>query len=182
MSISGPGMPEQTTLFSLIYLLGKAKPDDSRSNPHKLLDTPGKKRRKREYILAVVFVVLIVSLTWAELKYLSGDYYLILNLLILNVVLLLAMLFYVARNAVRLILERRRKVLGSKLRTRLVLAFISLSLIPTVLIYLVSVKFVQTSVDYWFKGQVEESMEQALELGRAFMVQLRIALSDEDRS
>nr|WP_321260172.1 ATP-binding protein [uncultured Pseudodesulfovibrio sp.] len=127
-----------------------------------------KKRRKREYILAVVFVVLIVSLTWAELKYLSGDYYLILNLLILNVVLLLAMLFYVARNAVRLILERRRKVLGSKLRTRLVLAFISLSLIPTVLIYLVSVKFVQTSVDYWFKGQVEESMEQALELGRAF--------------
>ena len=105
---------------------------------------------------------------WAELKYLSGDYYLVLNLLILNIVFLLAMIFYVARNAVRLILERRRKVLGSKLRTRMVFAFISLSLIPTVLIYLVSVKFVQTSVDYWFKGQVEESMEQALELGRAF--------------
>jgi len=127
-----------------------------------------KRRRKWEYITAFVFLLLIVGLTWAELKYLSGDYYLILNLLILNVVLLLAMLFYVARNAVRLILERRRRVLGSKLRTRLVLAFISLSLIPTALIYLVSVKFVQTSVDYWFKGQVEESMEQALELGRAF--------------
>ena len=127
-----------------------------------------KRRRKREYVFALVFVVLIVGMTWAELKYLSGDYYLILNLLILNVVLLLGMLFYVARNAVRLMLERRRRVLGSKLRTRLVLAFISLSLIPTALIYLVSVKFVQTSVDYWFKGQVEESMEQALELGRAF--------------
>lgn len=126
------------------------------------------KRHRREYVLALVFVVLIAGLTWAELKYLSGDYYLILNLLILNVVFLVAMLFYVARNAVRLILERRRRVLGSKLRTRLVLAFISLSLIPTALIYLVSVKFVQTSVDYWFKGQVEESMEQALELGRAF--------------
>ncbi|SOB58998.1 PAS/PAC sensor signal transduction histidine kinase [Pseudodesulfovibrio profundus] len=127
-----------------------------------------KRRRKWEYILAFVMFLLLGGLTWAELKYLSGDYYLILNLLILNVVLLLGMLFYVARNAVRLVLERRRRVLGSKLRTRLVLAFISLSLIPTVLIYLVSVKFVQTSVDYWFKGQVEESMEQALELGRAF--------------
>ncbi|BDQ34374.1 sensor histidine kinase [Pseudodesulfovibrio portus] len=127
-----------------------------------------RKRRKREYVFALFFLVLIIGLTWAELKYLSGDYYLILNLLILNVVLLLGMLFYVARNAVRLMLERRRRVLGSKLRTRLVLAFISLSLIPTALIYLVSVKFVQTSVDYWFKGQVEESMEQALELGRAF--------------
>lgn len=127
-----------------------------------------KRRRKREYVFALFFIVLIVGMTWAELKYLSGDYYLILNLLILNVALLLGMIFYVARNAVRLMLERRRRVLGSKLRTRLVLAFISLSLIPTALIYLVSVKFVQTSVDYWFKGQVEESMEQALELGRAF--------------
>ncbi len=140
-------------------------PDPIRINPTTRRD---KKRRKREYILALFFLLLIISLTWAELKYLSGDYYLILNLLILNVVLLLAMIFYVARNAVRLMLERRRRVLGSKLRTRLVLAFISLSLIPTALIYLVSVKFVQTSVDYWFKGQVEESMEQALELGRAF--------------
>ena len=140
-------------------------PDPIRINPTSRRE---KKRRKREYIIALVFLLLIVGLTWAELKYLSGDYYLILNLLVLNVVLLLAMLFYVARNAVRLMLERRRRVLGSKLRTRLVLAFISLSLIPTALIYLVSVKFVQTSVDYWFKGQVEESMEQALELGRAF--------------
>ena len=140
-------------------------PDPIRINPTSRRE---KRRRKREYILALVFLLLIVGLTWAELKYLSGDYYLILNLLVLNVVLLLAMLFYVARNAVRLMLERRRRVLGSKLRTRLVLAFISLSLIPTALIYLVSVKFVQTSVDYWFKGQVEESMEQALELGRAF--------------
>ena len=140
-------------------------PDPIRISSSSLRD---KKRRKREYIIAVVFLVVIVVLGWAELKYLSGDYYLVLNLLILNIVFLLAMIFYVARNAVRLILERRRKVLGSKLRTRMVFAFISLSLIPTVLIYLVSVKFVQTSVDYWFKGQVEESMEQALELGRAF--------------
>lgn len=140
-------------------------PDPIRISPTSRRD---KVRRKWEYILAFVFLLLIIGLTWAELKYLSGDYYLILNLLILNVLLLLAMVFYVARNAVRLILERRRRVLGSKLRTRLVLAFISLSLIPTALIYLVSVKFVQTSVDYWFKGQVEESMEQALELGRAF--------------
>jgi len=135
-------------------------PDPIRINPTTRTE---RKRRKREYVVAVVFLLLIVGLTWAELKYLSGDYY-----LILNVVLLLGMIFYVARNAVRLMLERRRRVLGSKLRTRLVLAFISLSLIPTALIYLVSVKFVQTSVDYWFKGQVEESMEQALELGRAF--------------
>ncbi len=126
------------------------------------------KRRRRELIAAVVCFALIGVLTWVELKYLGGNSYLFLGLLNLNFILLLLVFFIVARNSVKLLLERRRKVLGSRLRTRLVLAFISLSLIPTMLMFMVSVKFVQTSVDYWFKGQVEESMEQALELGRAF--------------
>ncbi|WP_018124289.1 sensor histidine kinase [Desulfovibrio oxyclinae] len=127
-----------------------------------------RRRRKRELIAAGLCFALIAVLTWVELKYLGGNSYLFLGLLNLNFILLLVVLFIVTRNGVKLLLERRRRVLGSKLRTRLVLAFISLSLIPTVLMFLVSVKFVQTSVDYWFKGQVEESMEQALELGRAF--------------
>jgi two-component system nitrogen regulation sensor histidine kinase NtrY len=77
-------------------------------------------------------------------------------------------LFVVGRNGVKLLLERRRNVLGSRLRTRLVLAFILLSLVPVALMFYVSAKFVQTSVDYWFKSQVEDSMEQSLEIGRAF--------------
>jgi two-component system nitrogen regulation sensor histidine kinase NtrY len=77
-------------------------------------------------------------------------------------------LFVVARNGVKLVLERRRNVLGSRLRSRLVLAFIFLSLVPVALMFYVSAKFVQTSVDYWFKAQVEDSMEQSLEIGRAF--------------
>ncbi|GAB7021458.1 sensor histidine kinase [Salidesulfovibrio brasiliensis] len=132
------------------------------------VDQRERRRRKRELIAAGVCFALIAVLTWVELKYLGGNSYLFLGLLNLNFILLLVVLFIVTRNGVKLLLERRRRVLGSKLRTRLVLAFISLSLIPTVLMFLVSVKFVQTSVDYWFKGQVEESMEQALELGRAF--------------
>ncbi len=131
-------------------------------------DRRERKRRRRELILAGFCFALIAALTWVELKYLGGNSYLFLGLLNLNFILLLLVLFIVARNSVKLLLERRRKVLGSRLRTRLVLAFISLSLIPTALMFLVSVKFVQTSVDYWFKGQVEDSMEQALELGRAF--------------
>ena len=124
-------------------------------------------RRRRELIIAGVCLVMIVVLTWVDLRYLSGSSFLYMGMLI-NFLLLFAVLFYVTRNVVKLLLERRRNVLGSKLRTRLVLAFVSLSLIPTVLIYLVSVKFVQTSVDYWFQGQVEKSMERALELGRTF--------------
>jgi two-component system nitrogen regulation sensor histidine kinase NtrY len=131
-------------------------------------DQREKTRRRREIVIALLCFALIGLLTWVQLKYMGVNSYLFVGLLNLNFFLLLLVLFIVTRNAVKLLLERRRKVLGSKLRTRLVLAFISLSLIPTVLMFLVSVKFVQTSVEYWFKVQVEDSMEQALGLGEAF--------------
>jgi len=125
-------------------------------------------RRRREVGGALLGVLIIVVLTWVELRLLGVNSYLFLGLVNLNIILLLVVLFVVGRNGVKLLLERRRNVLGSRLRTRLVLAFILLSLVPVALMFYVSAKFVQTSVDYWFKTQVEDSMEQSLEIGRAF--------------
>jgi two-component system, NtrC family, nitrogen regulation sensor histidine kinase NtrY len=125
-------------------------------------------RRRREGSIALIGVFAFVVLTWVELKLLGINSYLFLGLFNLNFILLLVVLFVVGRNGVKLMLERRRNVLGSRLRTRLVLAFILLSLVPVALMFYVSAKFVQTSVDYWFKTQVEDSMEQSLEIGRAF--------------
>lgn len=131
-------------------------------------DKREKKRRKRELILAAVTFLVIIALTWVELKYLGVDSYFFLALFNLNFILVLLILFIVLRNGVKLILERRRKVLGSHLRTRLVLVFMCLSLIPTALMFVISTQFVQTSVDYWFKNQVETSMETALDIGQAY--------------
>jgi two-component system nitrogen regulation sensor histidine kinase NtrY len=127
-----------------------------------------RKRRRRELAIALTCFALIGVLTWVQLKYLAVDSYLFLGLFNVNFILLLLVLFIVTRNAVKLLLERRRRVLGSRLRTRLVVAFVSLSLIPTLLMFMVSVKFVQTSVDYWFKVQVEDSMEHSLNLSETF--------------
>ncbi|MCT4535185.1 ATP-binding protein [Halodesulfovibrio sp.] len=132
------------------------------------IDAREKKRRKRELIVAAVVFLVIITLTWIELKYLGVDSYFFLALFNLNFILVLLILFIVLRNGVKLILERRRKVLGSHLRTRLVLVFMCLSLIPTALMFVISTQFVQTSVDYWFKNQVETSMETALDIGQAF--------------
>ncbi|MDO9082726.1 MAG: ATP-binding protein [Humidesulfovibrio sp.] len=144
-------------------------PTDPRT-PIRLMapDARERTRRKREVGIALAGVLLIVVLTWVELKLLGVNSYLFLGLFNLNFILLLVVLFVVARNGVKLVLERRRNVLGSRLRTRLVLAFIFLSLVPVALMFYVSAKFVQTSADYWFKAQVEDSMEQSLEIGRAF--------------
>ncbi|MFW6243668.1 MAG: ATP-binding protein [Desulfovibrionales bacterium] len=134
-------------------------------------DTRERKKRQRELYLALAAFLLIFVLTWVELRFFGANSYLFLAVFNINLILLLLVLFLVVRNGVKLMLERRRKVLGSQIRSRLVLAFISLSLVPTVLMFVVSMKFVQTSVDYWFKSQVGTSLEHSLEVGQAFYEQ-----------
>jgi len=131
-------------------------------------DTKERKRRQREYYIAFFCLLVFVGLSFVQLKYIGVNSYLFVGLFNLNFILLLIVLFIVVRNGVKLLLERRRRVLGSKLRTRMVLSFMSLSLVPTLLMFFMAMQFVQISVDYWFKNQVEESMVQSLELGRAF--------------
>ena len=58
--------------------------------------------------------------------------------------------------------------MGAKLRTKLVLAFISLSLLPTIILFFVSVQFISTSIEYWFHLQIEQSLKNSLEVGRDY--------------
>ena len=140
----------------------------SRPIPVHLRSAKERQKRQREIWLAVVGIVLIVLLTWVELRLLGLNSYLFFGLFNFNLILLLLVLFLVLRNVIKLILERRRRVLGSGLRARLVVVFVTLSLVPTLIMFLISLWFVQTSVDYWFQAQVETSMDQALSVGQDF--------------
>ena len=60
--------------------------------------------------------------------------------------------------------ERRRGVLGARLRTRLVLAFVSLVLFPTVLLFLVAQGFLSAAMQKWFSYRVENAFDGSLEV------------------
>lgn len=123
-----------------------------------------RKRRRREIIFAAFSFVVVLILTTIQLdQFRTGDF-LFMAVFSINFVLLLGIALVVLRNGFKLLLERRRRVLGSRLRTRLVLAFLGFSLLPCLLMFLVTTKYVQLSMDFWFKDQIETSMETALDL------------------
>ncbi len=125
-----------------------------------------RKRRQQELVIAAIAFIVVLALTSVQLdQFRSGDA-LFVVMFNVNFVLLLGILVVVLRNSFKLLLERRRRVLGSRLRTRLVLAFVALALLPCSLMFLVTTKYVQLSMDFWFKDQVETSMETALDVGR----------------
>ncbi|GAB6063520.1 sensor histidine kinase [Deferrisoma palaeochoriense] len=86
----------------------------------------------------------------------------------LHILLLLLLLYLCLRNLTKLVFEWRRGVLGARLRTRLVLAFLAITVIPTALLFLASAGFLARSIDSWFSDRVEGALRQALEVARAY--------------
>jgi len=84
----------------------------------------------------------------------------------INLLLLILLLFLVFRNLVKLLYDRRRKVMGARLRTRLVVAFIALSLMPTIVLFFFAINFITGSIEFWFNVPVEQALENSLVVGR----------------
>lgn len=145
-----------------------------KNRPRKNRFSPLESRKsKREFIIIAISLVLIVFLTQAELylSNISPDVSSLSAILIfglINVVLLLIVLlvYLVCRNIARIILERRRNPFGSRLRWKLVVAFVGLSLIPTLLLFIVAASFINKSVRNWFNRQVELSLTESLDVAR----------------
>ena len=136
---------------------------------------PEVRRRRREgWIIAgiiVAVVLLAIAQFWLPQSLGSGSLgtdAVLIFLIDVNLILLVLLVFLVGRNIAKLIFERRRRIMGSHLRTRLVVAFVAIALLPATLLFLVGLVFVGNSIERWFNGQVERSLEGALEVAHAY--------------
>ncbi len=133
------------------------------------------KRRKREGLVILVLTLTVVLFAFFEVQLpevspdnaLSNNiaFFLLLNI---NIILLILLIFLVVRNLVKLIFDRKKRILGSRLRVRLVVAFVALSLVPTLLLFVVAGGFVTRSFDRWFDVQIENALQGSLEIGQAY--------------
>ncbi len=138
-------------------------------------DPKERARRRRERVIIVVTILVVVTLTLLESRLIgtetplsfSGEV-LIFGLININLILIILLIFLIIRNLVKLIFERRRGILGSKLRTKLVAAFVSLSLIPTVVLFLISIQFLSYSIDNWFNVKIGRALDSSLEIGQTY--------------
>lgn len=95
-----------------------------------------------------------------------GRNILVFLLINLNIAILFILGFLVGRNVVRLVFDRRRRILGSKLRLRLVSAFVGLILIPTTILFFLASGLLTRAMQGWFGEQVEESLSGAVQVAK----------------
>ena len=151
---------------------------DQKVEKQQALLTAEMKRRRRERIIIAATVIGIVLLTFIETSIFSREALVpdfrdvvIFGLINVNIILVLLLIFLIVRNIVKLVYERRRGIPGSKLRTKLVAAFVTLSLVPTFILFLVATNFLSYSIDNWFNIRVGGALNLSLELAQNYYQQ-----------
>lgn len=134
-----------------------------------------RKKRQREVILVVPLGVTFLALIWIELKLFSMSQSLpfvhsifFFGLVNFNIVIFLLMMFLLFRNIVKVFLEKRSGLFGSSLKAKLSIAFIGFSLLPTALMFLVSVFYINNSFDKWFSEKITGVLKSSLEVTNAY--------------
>ena len=135
------------------------------------------RKRRRERIIIVVAGLLVVAFTLIASQYSQKDNLpfstniLVYGLTSINVILIILLLFLIVRNVVKLFYEHRHGIIGSKLRTKLVAAFVGLSLVPTILLFLFAINFLSYSIDFWFSIKIGDALNKSLEVAQVYYQQ-----------
>ena len=137
------------------------------------------RRRRRERKIILVTIVVIVVLTFI-MSHLSSretiiprfQDVLIFGLININIILVVLLIFLIVRNVVKLVYERRHGILGAKLRTKLVAAFVGLTLVPTIVLFVVAINFLSASIDNWFDIKVGSALNLSLDVAQNYQQQM----------
>jgi len=133
-------------------------------------------RRRRRVLLWVlgVTVLLLLAIIVSQQLWLwtvirpdtASDTLVLYALSTLNFVAFVVFLFIFVRNLLKLRRERRERQLGSKVKTRLLVYFISISFLPITAMAAFSYLFLNRSLEKWFNPLPEEILQQAQKVQR----------------
>lgn len=133
------------------------------------------KKRKREIFTIFVLSFLFVFLTWFEIRLFSTSQHLpfqhsifFFGLVNFNIIILLLLLFLIFRNVVKVFVERQGKIFGSSLKAKLIAAFVAFSTVPTVLMFIISVFYINFSFDKWFSVKMIGILKSSLEVQQEY--------------
>src|ERR1700752_3740363 len=142
-------------------------------------------RRRRRILLWLLggTVALLLSIIVSQQLWLwtivhpdtASDALLLYALSTLNFVTFFVFSFIFVRNLLKLRRERNERQLGSKVKTRLLVYFISISFLPITAMAVFSYLFLNRSLEKWFNPFPDEIVQQATEVKR-------LTLSSQDQT
>ena len=155
---------------------------DMSNAPHE----PRQRRKVAPWLLGGLLLLLLSILVAQQLLGLwfvgppdtASDTLLLYALSSLNFIAFIVFAFIFVRSLLKLRRERRERQLGSKIKTRLVVYFISLSLLPITAMAFFSYLFLNRSLEKWFSRLPEDVVSEAKALQRDVLANQARSLRD----
>ena len=97
-----------------------------------------------------------------------GENKLVIVILNINLLLILLLLFMVSRALIKTYIEQKRGIWGARLKTKLTITLLLISIIPSFTLYILSGGFFQISIEKWFGQRIEDTLDDALEFSRFY--------------
>jgi two-component system nitrogen regulation sensor histidine kinase NtrY len=95
-----------------------------------------------------------------------------------NLTMLVVLVFVLARNIVKLFVERRRALPFARFRAKLVTVLLAMTLVPALLVLIVGSELIRNSVDRWFNAPMDEVLGSATAIaGDYYQERQRLVLS-----
>ena len=96
-----------------------------------------------------------------------------------DLTMLVALVFVLARNIVKLVVERRRGRPFARFRAKLVALLLGMTLVPAFLVLAVGSEVIRTSVNGWFNAPMDEILSSANQIAGDYYHERQLLVSDQ---
>ena len=132
-------------------------------------------KRKRTTLTALKVFASLICMTLLENYFLQaqssstiGNNITVLAVFNIILILLILLIVLITRNLIKVYNERKSKIIGSKFQTKLIIAFLILTLVPSILLFTVASKLFTFSIGNWFNLQIEQTLEYSMDIARSY--------------
>ena len=81
-----------------------------------------------------------------------------------NLTMLVALAFVLARNIIKLVVERRRALPFTRFRAKLVTVLLAMTLVPALLVLAVGSELIRNNIDQWFNAPMDNMLSSARDI------------------
>src|SRR5437868_10186585 len=132
--------------------------------------------------IAVLIVVLVALLALASgTARVSPDFlseFVLYGLTAADLTMLAALFFVLARNIVKIVVERRRALPFARFRSNLVALLLGMTLAPTGLVLIVGSELIRGNIDRWFNAPMAEILSSANQIAADYYREQQLIASD----
>jgi two-component system nitrogen regulation sensor histidine kinase NtrY len=130
-------------------------------------------------IPAVLAVGIYLEMSLFRLKTAPAAKAAIVILFNVTLLALFTLAFFVGKSLIKLYFENKRRIAGHMFKTKLVTTFVGVTLVPSVMLFVIAGGLVTNYIDKWFSPQVSRPLESSLFIAKNLYELLRKEVLEE---